>query len=168
MPYSLTQLNRMSQAEFTQALGAVFEDTPAIAAAAWQHRPFDSRQQLHRCLVDIVQAMPPEQQLALIRAHPDLGGRAQMAAASVSEQAGAGLDQLTPDEYERFQQLNDAYRQKFQIPFILAVAGHTKTSILEAFTERLENSIAAEHQSALTEIFKIAANRLHSWVSEPV
>ncbi|PSN20137.1 OHCU decarboxylase [filamentous cyanobacterium CCP5] len=165
MPHSLSQLNAMSQTEFTNTLGPVFEETPAIAARAWQQRPFESLEALHHCMVEIVQGMDTDQQLALIRVHPDLGSRAQMAQASVNEQAGAGLSQLTAAEYERFHQLNQTYRQKFEIPFILAVAGHTKASVLETFEARLKNSIDKERETALAEIFKIAAVRLHSWVS---
>lgn len=165
MPYTLSQLNQMSQADFTSALGSVFEETPAIAAQAWHHRPFDSIVALHSCMVQIVREMPAEDQLTLINAHPDLGSRAQMAPASVQEQAGAGLSQLSPEEYDRFNRLNQAYREKFQMPFILAVAGHTKASILSAFEARLNHSIEVERQTALEEIFKIAAARLHSWIT---
>jgi 2-oxo-4-hydroxy-4-carboxy-5-ureidoimidazoline decarboxylase len=164
MLYSLSGLNQMSQADFIKALGAVFEATPEIAAQVWEKRPFDSVQALHQHMVAVVQAMPPLAQLKLIQAHPDLGSRVRMAEASVAEQSQAGLTNLTAEEYERFQALNQSYRQTFGFPFIMAVAGQTKGSILASFSERLTNSPDAEKARALQEIEKIAWLRLQNWV----
>ena len=158
--YSLAALNQMSQDEFTHALGAVFEETPAIARQAWHSRPFNSINELHKAMVEVVRSLSPDDQLALIQAHPDLGSRTKMADASVKEQAGAGLDQLSPEEYERIQQLNQNYKDKFDFPFIVAVKDHTKDSIFENFSKRLTHDIATEQETALTEIFKIAQFRL--------
>jgi 2-oxo-4-hydroxy-4-carboxy-5-ureidoimidazoline decarboxylase len=160
MPYSLSELNQMSQADFVAALGAVFEDTPAIAQQVWHHRPFQDAIDLHRCMVDAVKSASPAEQLALIRAHPDLGSKAKMAIASVQEQAGAGLDRLRPEEYDQFTVLNQAYKEKFGFPFIIAVKNHTTASILEAFVHRLKNSAAIEIKQALSEITQIAEFRL--------
>ncbi|MGB3491249.1 MAG: 2-oxo-4-hydroxy-4-carboxy-5-ureidoimidazoline decarboxylase [Elainellaceae cyanobacterium] len=165
--YSLDALNQMSQDEFTHALGAVFEETPAIAHQSWKARPFTSIEELHEAMVAVVRSLSPDDQLALIKAHPDLGNRAKMADASVQEQAGAGLDQLTTDEYERIQQLNQAYKDKFQFPFIVAVKNHTKDSIFENFAQRLTHDIAAEQETALSEIVQIARFRLNDWVDAP-
>lgn len=162
--YSLDELNRMEQTQFTQALGNIFEHTPAIAHQTWPQRPFPSVEALHTAMVEVMKVLPEHQQLALIRAHPDLGTKAQMAAASVQEQASVGLDQLAPAEFERFQQLNQAYRQKFQLPFIVAVKEHTKASILEAFCQRLTHDFDTERQTALAEIAKIAGYRLRALV----
>ncbi|HEY9628919.1 MAG TPA: 2-oxo-4-hydroxy-4-carboxy-5-ureidoimidazoline decarboxylase [Coleofasciculaceae cyanobacterium] len=159
-PYSISELNQMSQDTFTAALGAVFEDTPAIAHHAWNDRPFEDVSDLHQKMVQIVQHMSLAEQLALIKAHPDLGSKAQMAAASVQEQAGAGLDQLTPEEYDRIQALNQSYKEKFGFPFITTVRTQTKASIFAAFDRRLQNTVAAETQQALTEIAQIARLRL--------
>ena len=164
MPLTLPALNAMAQADFTHALGATYEHTPAIAAAAWHHRPFATLADLHRTMVTVVKAMAPEQQLALICAHPDLGNRMAMADASIAEQTSAGLHQLTAAEYQQFQTLNTAYRQRFGFPFILAVTGHSPASILQIFQQRLHNSAAAERSQALAEIHKIALIRLQSWV----
>jgi 2-oxo-4-hydroxy-4-carboxy-5-ureidoimidazoline decarboxylase len=160
MPYSLSELNRMTQADFVTALGAVFEDTPAIAQQVWHQRPFKDRIELYQCMVDAVKSASSAEKLELIRAHPDLGSKAKMAIASVQEQAGAGLDRLSPEEYDRFTALNRAYREKFGFPFIIAVKNHTKTSILEDFVHRLENSSATEIDRALSEIAQIAEFRL--------
>ena len=149
-----------------EALGAVFEDTPSVAQKAWYKRPFTDVAGLHQSMVDVVEALSPDQQLALIRAHPDLGSKAKMAQASVQEQAGIGLDQLTPDEYDRFGSFNQAYKDKFCFPFIIAVKNHTKTSVLDAFERRLENTVEVEREQALTEILQIAQFRLIEIVTE--
>ncbi len=162
MQYSLVELNQLSQEEFTQALGEIFEHTPAIARSTWDDRPFASAGDLYAKMVTAVSAMTQAEKLALIQAHPDLGSKAKMAEASVSEQAGAGLDRLSVEELDRFQCLNRSYREKFDFPFIVAVKKHTKTSILEAFKQRLDNSIETEIQQALAEICEIARFRLES------
>lgn len=164
MPYSIAQLNQMSQAEFVAALGVLFEDTPAIAAKAWSQRPFATVADLHQAMVAIVQHMTIAEQLALIRAHPDLGSKAKMAEASVQEQASVGLDCLTPAEYDRFHTANEAYKATFGFPFIIAVKKHTKASILDAFDQRLHNTPTAEVTQALIEIAQIAQFRLAALV----
>jgi len=166
MPYSLTALNQMSQAEFTTALGDIFEQTPQIAQQAWQSRPFGDRTDLHQKMLTVLDRMSEAEKLALIRAHPDLGSKAKMADASVQEQAGAGLTQLSAAEFERLHDLNQTYRAKFGFPFIIAVRNHTKTSILEAFVQRIANSPDAEMAQALAEIGQIAGFRLQEQVAD--
>ncbi len=160
MAYSIAQLNQMGQDDFVAALGAVFEDTPTIAREAWTQRPFTDVTDLHQAMVDVVNVMTQAERLALICAHPDLGSKAKMADASVQEQASVGLDHLTPEEYERFHRLNQAYKEKFGFPFIIAVKKHTKTSILAAFDRRLQNPPDVEMTQALAEITQIAQFRL--------
>ena len=157
---NIANLNQMSQVEFTEALGAIFEHTPEIATAAWLERPFTDISELHQVMAAIVYKMSEAEQLKLICAHPDLGSKFKMAEASVQEQSTVGLDQLSAAEYDRFQQLNDDYKQKFSFPFIIAVRNHTKESILNAFEQRLLNSLAMEKQQAITEIIEIARWRL--------
>ncbi len=164
MADSIATLNQMSQEDFIRVLGSVFEETPAIAAHAWNQRPFTSVADLHQTMVQVVNAMSAAEQLLLIRAHPDLGSKAKMANASVQEQAGVGLDQLSAAEYDRFQTLNQAYKNRFGFPFIIAVKSHTKESILAAFEQRLGNSLEAEQQQALIEITQIAQFRLQGLV----
>ena len=156
----------MSQSEFKAALGEIWEDTPEIAQQAWHHKPFFDVEALYRAMVAIVNDMSNEEQLALIKAHPDLGSKAKMAEASVEEQAGVGLDRLSESEYQRFQSLNQDYKNKFGFPFIVAVKYHTKESILEAFETRLQNSQSAEKQQALIEISKIARLRLEFLIED--
>lgn len=166
MPYSLAELNALSQPEFRQALGAIFEQTPSIAERAWLLQPFDSVTDLHQKMLQVVATLSEAEQIALIQAHPDLGSKAKMADASVQEQAGAGLDRLSPEEFERLHRLNQIYRDKFGFPFIIAVKNHTKASILAAFEERIANSREAERTRALGEIGEIARFRLGNVVQE--
>jgi len=160
MSYSMTELNQMNQDTFTAVLGTVFEDTPAIAHQVWNDRPFSNATDLHEKMVQIVQYLSPAAQLALIKAHPDLGSKARMAEASVKEQAGAGLDQLTPEAYDRLQALNQRYKDKFGFPFITTVRTQTQASIFAALDRRLQNTAEVEMQQALAEIAQIARLRL--------
>lgn len=159
-------LGAPSKTDFVVALGDTFENSPWVAERAFEKRPFASFDALHRAMCEVVAAADRDAQLALIRAHPDLAGKAALAGeltvASSSEQAGAGLDRLTKDEYRRFHALNDAYRARFGFPFVLAVKGHTKTSILAAFETRLTHSPDAERRAALAEIYQIARFRLEA------
>ncbi len=164
MSYSIAQINSMSQDEFVAALGAVFEETPAIARSTWEKRPFTDATELYQQMVNAVRAMSKQEQLALIQAHPDLGSKVKMAAASVQEQSGVGLDRLTAQEYDRFEKLNAAYKAKFNFPFIVAVKNHTKDSIFTVFEQRLENSVDREFESAVAEIYQIAQFRLSAIV----
>ena len=160
----LTQLNQMSQAEFTNTLGEIWEETPQIAEQAWHNKPFKDLNALYQAMVAVVNSMSLAEQLALIKAHPDLGSKTKMADASVQEQAGVGLDRLSESEYQQFQSLNQAYKDKFDFPFIVAVKYHTKETILEEFKTRLKNTQEQEKQQALTEISKIAQLRLNSLI----
>jgi 2-oxo-4-hydroxy-4-carboxy-5-ureidoimidazoline decarboxylase len=166
MSCTITELNQASQAAFVEAIGSVYEHTPSIAAQVWLQRPFEDVAHLHQTMANIVNQMSAEAKLALIQAHPDLGSRAKMADASVKEQAGVGLDRLTPEEFDRFQALNQAYKNKFGFPFTIAVKNHTKESILEAFDRRLQNSVEQEMKQALAEINQIAGFRLADLVQD--
>ena len=160
MSYSIAALNQMSREEFTKALGSIFEQTPEIATQSWRERPFDDVQKLHQVMADIVNEMSESEQLKLICAHPDLGSKFKMAESSVLEQSTVGLDQLSAIEYDRFQKLNQTYKEKFLFPFIIAVRNHTKNSILAAFEQRLQNTIEIEKHRAIAEIIEIARWRL--------
>ena len=106
-----------------------------------------------------------EEQLALLRVHPDLGARARMSEASAGEQAGAGLDQLNPEEYQRLQELNAAYRERFGFPFLYAVKGSTKYDILRALELRLPRRAEEEFREALNQVYRIAWFRLEAVIS---
>jgi len=146
------------------ALGDVYEHAPWVAQAASRQRPFVTLTALHNAMMAAVRAAPADQQVALIKGHPDLAGKAARAGAmtvdSKAEQASAGLDRLSETEFAQFHRLNNAYREKFGIPFIICARRHSKDSILQQFERRLQNSAAAETDTALGEIFRIAALRL--------
>jgi 2-oxo-4-hydroxy-4-carboxy-5-ureidoimidazoline decarboxylase len=155
----------MERDEFVAVLGGIFEGTPAIARQAWDQRPFTNVESLHQCMIEIMNRMTVDEQVMLMRSHPELSSKARMAEASVKEQAGVELDQLTLEEYQQFQDLNQAYQGQFEFPFIVAVKNHTKATILEAFRTRLRNSVEAEREQALTEIVQIARFRLDEMLS---
>jgi 2-oxo-4-hydroxy-4-carboxy-5-ureidoimidazoline decarboxylase len=169
--HTLESLNSASPADFTTALGDIYEHSPWVAEAVSAKRPFATLAALHEAMTHAVGAAPADAQLALIKAHPDLGGKAMRAGAltadSTREQASAGLDRLSDAEFARFHQLNDAYRAKFGFPFIVSVRRHTKDSILRQFERRLAHSAAEERETALSEIFRIAALRLDLRVKAP-
>ena len=149
---------------FVARNGALFEHSPWVAEAAWEAGPFDSEEALHAAMVTAVERAPRERRLALIRAHPDLAGRAAIAGEltpdSTREQASAGLDRLTPEEYAAFTKANAAYRERFGFPFVICAREHTKESILAAAEDRLTHDGDEEERVALGEIAKIARLRL--------
>jgi 2-oxo-4-hydroxy-4-carboxy-5-ureidoimidazoline decarboxylase len=162
---TLDQLNQISNTEFIASLGAIFEHSPWVAENIVTERPFASLGTLHAAMVNAVKNATLETQLMLIRAHPDLGAKLRMSQQSVSEQAGLGLDRLSPNEFERFSSLNTAYREKFGFPFIIAVRNHTKASILENFVIRLEHTAQLEIKTALEQIATIAKFRLQDLIA---
>jgi 2-oxo-4-hydroxy-4-carboxy-5-ureidoimidazoline decarboxylase len=157
-------LMRLERDRFVELFGGVFEHSPWVAEDACQAGPFATLEALHAAMVDAMRRAPREKQLALIRAHPDLAGRAAigggLSAASSAEQASAGLDQCTPAEFDRFRALNGKYRRKFHFPFIMAVKGKRREQILAAFERRLNNSAQVEFAEALDQIAEIARLRL--------
>src|SRR5437764_12588042 len=126
MSNTLSDLNSFDQMRFVEAIGWVFEHSPWVAERAWLAKPFENLEALLTAMMAAVQAARHDEQLALLRAHPDLGTRARVSAASTEEQTAAGLGQLTPEEFERLQELNSAYRNRFDFPFLFAVKGSTK------------------------------------------
>lgn len=144
--------------------GHVFEGSPWVAAQGWEHRPFASLRELHESLCTVMFGATLEQKLALIRAHPDLVGKAALAGTltpqSTSEQSSAGLDRLTPDEIALFTKLNQEYHDRFGFPFVICVRENKKRGILAGFQIRLDNTRDEEIQTALVEISKIAYLRL--------
>lgn len=159
--------SKLDRNGFIDLYGRVYEHSPWIAEAAWDaglNVACDTVEGLHRTLAAIIDAAPRQKQLALLCAHPDLAGRlavrGELTAESSSEQASAGLDKCTPAEFNRFTELNDAYKARFGFPFILAVTGKSRAEILEAFERRVHNHPATEFCTALNEVHKIALIRL--------
>ncbi len=157
---TIEHLNSLDRAEFVSVIGWVFEDSPWVAERAWDARPFADLGALHGVMVAEVERALPEEQLALLRAHPDLGTRAGVSEASTEEQAGAGLDQLTQEEFERLRSLNESYRNRFGFPFLFAVKGSTKHDILEGLEQRVQSSREQEFRVALEQVYRIAKFRL--------
>ncbi|MBO0792303.1 MAG: 2-oxo-4-hydroxy-4-carboxy-5-ureidoimidazoline decarboxylase [Ktedonobacteraceae bacterium] len=169
---TLREINAMDQEQFVAALGSLFEGPPWIVEQAWSRRPFTSLEQFHRCLCDVMDSAPLEQQIALLRAHPDLVGRAalagQLSSASTGEQAAAGLNRLTAEEIATFQRLNREYREKFDFPFVICARENKKESILQGFAWRLHNTREREIDIALGEVAKISLLRLRDSVRKEV
>lgn len=163
-PVTLDEINAFEQHAFVERLGWLFEGSPWIAAEAWHGQPFASLDELHATLCRVLYAAPVERQIALIRAHPDLVSRAALAGTltpeSNREQAAAGLDRLSPDEIATFNRLNQAYRDKFDFPFVICARENKQASILAGFDTRLRHTRTQEIQIALGEIAKIARLRL--------
>ncbi len=165
---TIEHLNACDEEAFVAAVGFAFEHSPWIARAAYAQRPYRDAAALHAAMVAIVAAAPNDAQVALIAAHPDLAGRVaregRLTAASSSEQAGAGLDALTPAEIAHFDTANGAYRERFGFPFVICARENTKTSILAALSHRVGNDRATEITTALAEIAKIAWLRIEGAV----
>jgi len=157
---SLNKLNAMNKEQFVATLGWIFEHSPWVAERAWPKRPYDSVESLHSAMSAIVARAPAAQQLALIRAHPNLATRAKISHVSQQEQAGVGLDRLSEAEFDLFSDLNQRYMNRFGFPFIKAVRGGSKEVILAALAGRVRNEKTDEFAMALSEIYKIARFRL--------
>lgn len=171
---ALVDLNQLERDAFVAALDGIFEHSPWVAHAAWERRPFTSRQHLLDSLRSVMAEASREQQLQLLCAHPELRGKAALAgplsdpltAASRNEQAGAGLNACSPEEYERLLHLNDAYSERFGFPFILAVKGHTRASIIAEMARRVDNEPEQEFDEALQQVGRIAGFRIADRVSQ--
>jgi 2-oxo-4-hydroxy-4-carboxy-5-ureidoimidazoline decarboxylase len=161
---TMAELNALDREHFVHAIGWVFEHSPWVAERAWAMKPFRDLDALHAAMVEQVRSAGRNEQLDLLRAHPDLGTRARIGAASAGEQAAAGLDRLLPAEFRRLKELNSAYREKFGFPFLLAVKGSTKYDILNALEKRLQALPDEEYENALRQVFRIARFRLEDAV----
>jgi 2-oxo-4-hydroxy-4-carboxy-5-ureidoimidazoline decarboxylase len=166
---TLDGINGFDHGTFVAAFGDVFEHSPWVAERAYARAPFASGDDLHDAMCQAMLEASPAEQLALIRAHPQLAGKAairgELTEASAREQQGAGLDQCSPEEFERLTALNTAYQEKFGFPFIIAVRGHTRESIIAAMQTRLANDVETEHAEALRQIERIAGFRLAAMIT---
>jgi len=150
----------VDQTSFIAKYADIFEHSPWVPERAYARGPFPDKSALHAAFVAVVDESGEEKQLALIRAHPELGARIALTDASTAEQQGAGLKNLTEAEFAQFTALNAAYREKFGFPFVICVRRHTKSSILAAFAQRLTHDTPTERATALAEIAEIAKLRL--------
>lgn len=166
---TIDQLNGADQAAFVAALDGVYEHSPWVAERAWSRRPFASLAHLKRALVEVLREAGPDAQLALIRAHPELAGKAMVSktltAESTQEQGKAGLTDCTPEEFAHLQSLNAAYNEKFGFPFVMAVRGPRgqglhRSQIIATFERRLAHPVDFERDEAMRHIHRIAEIRL--------
>ncbi len=164
MRVSLDMLNAADRANFVAVLGGLFEHSPWVAERAHELAPFDTVTDLFAAMHATVDRATKDEQLALVRNHPDLAGRAARAGtlttASTAEQGALGLDRLSDAEFARFERLNKAYKDKFGFPFVICVRRQTRKAILDSFERRLGNDADTELAAALAEISLIARLRL--------
>jgi 2-oxo-4-hydroxy-4-carboxy-5-ureidoimidazoline decarboxylase len=160
----IAELNALDQDSFVNALGWVFENSPWVAARAWACRPFSNVASLHSAMSGEIEKASEAEQLSLLRSHPDLGTRARIGSASAAEQAGAGLDSLTEEEFERLHRLNSVYKTKFGFPFLLAIKGSRKIDILSSLEQRIGHSRDNEYREALRQVYRIAEFRLRDTI----
>jgi 2-oxo-4-hydroxy-4-carboxy-5-ureidoimidazoline decarboxylase len=165
----MQSINDMDVVAFVARFGGVFEHSPWVAERAFAARPFADLQQLHAAMVAVVRAASRDEQLALLRAHPDLAGKeaqqGTMTASSVSEQSAAGLDRLSAAEMKLISELNAAYRARHGFPFIIAVRHYTKEGVLHEFARRLANDSPGELEAGLQQIQAITRLRLERMFS---
>lgn len=154
----------MTRDEFVDAFGGVFEHSPWVAEVAFDAGAEDTLDDLHGVMCKAMMAASADQQLALIRAHPDLAGKlavqGELTAASSAEQQSAGLDKCSPEEFEKITKLNATYVEHFGFPFIMAVKGSSRADIIAAMEGRVGNDPGAEFKTALGQIARIAYLRL--------
>lgn len=167
----LEYLNGLSRGDFVAALDGIVERAPWVLEAAHDGAPFADLAALLAAMEKAIRAAPVERRLALLRGHPDLAGKAARAGdltrESTAEQASAGLDRLSEEEFAAFHRLNDAYRQRFGFPFLVCVRRHGKESILRQFERRLAHDQVQEEATAIDEIRRIVALRLDQRVDAP-
>jgi len=170
MGIRIDEINQSDLTRFVKLLGAIFEHSPWVAELVYPERPFASRNELHQVMAAAVSRAPEVQRMALLCQHPELAGKEADAGTltndSKREQAGAGLNQCTLDELTTIKSLNEAYRVKFDFPFIIAVTGLDKFQIIAAMQKRLEHSAEQEFATAIGEVEKIARIRIDALIDE--
>ena len=166
---TLAELNRLDQADFVATLAGIYEYSPWVPERAWSRRPFASVAELHAAMAEVVANAGKERQLALIRAHPELAGKAMvqrsLTADSTAEQSGAGLTQCSPEEFAQLQDLNARYTAKFGFPFILAVKGYDRRDVIMEFARRVDDEREIEFAECLRQIDRIAMLRLEMQIA---
>jgi len=166
----IDEINDCDAARFIELLGGIFEHSPWVAKRVYARRPFADRTDLHRKMVDEVNSASLGRQLDLLCQHPELAGKeadtGSLTDASKREQAGAGLNQCSVEELAHIKHFNQAYREKFGFPFIIAVTGLDKLQIIAAMQKRLQHSSENEFATALGEVEKIGLIRLEALIYE--
>lgn len=165
-PYRLFEINAMDRDTFVRVFGIIFEDSPWAAEKAFAGIPFSSVETLFARFFQSVRDAGEQAQLALLRAHPELGAQKLMADASIREQRAAGIDQAAGTEQMQLARLNREYREKFGFPFIIAVKGLTTADILDSLKLRILNEKDDEFEECLRQVFRIATFRLDELILE--
>lgn len=165
---TLAELNALDQAQFIKELGSIYEHSPWVAKQVYELKPFKSLQQLNEVMFNCVTTSNKETQTQLILNHPELAGKeaqtGDLTQDSAKEQAGAGLDQCSPQELAQLQSLNAVYQETFGFPFIIAVSGLNRYDIMEQIKIRTNNSVEKEFETCIQEIGKIAWIRLQKLI----
>ncbi len=166
---TLAQINALDETGFVRTLGGIYEHSPWVAQRAFARRPFASVATLHAAMNGVVAEATPAEQLALLRAHPELAGKAavrgELTTDSTTEQSGAGLTACSPEEYARLGELNRRYNTKFGFPFILAVKGYDRAGVIGEFARRVELEPADELIECLAQVARIAGLRLEALIA---
>jgi 2-oxo-4-hydroxy-4-carboxy-5-ureidoimidazoline decarboxylase len=162
--HQLDDVNNMDHPSFISHFGSIYEHSPWVADRAWSRRPFRSVEELHAAMDEVMFRAPIDDQMNLVRAHPQLAGRlarlGQLTETSRSEQSQAGLDRLATNQIATMNQLNTEYLDKFGFPFIICARLNDAESIIAALKARLGQDPQSEFTTALHEISKIARLRL--------
>ena len=166
---TLEDVNTLAPDVFLKTFASIYAHSPWVAGAVVSDRPFNNLTELSGRMQASVEASSHDQKLSLLRAHPELAGKAAvdgtLTQASKQEQASAGLDRMLPDEYKALTEMNAAYNERFGFPFIICVRQTTKAGILTALENRLTNTVEQEFETALGEVYKIAQLRLEGVIS---
>ena len=160
----INKINNLSQSKFIEIFANIFEKTKWIAERLYNQKPFNSFEDLCSKILEIFKTTSKENQLKIIRAHPDLADKTKISLLNIdsrTEQNRAGLDQCSEKEFKEFKNLNNEYKKKFGFPFILAVGGKKKAEILNKFKKRILNSVDDEFKEAISQVCKIANLRLN-------
>ena len=161
---AINAINNLSQSEFVKIFANIFEKTKWIAEELYNQKPFSSFEDLCTKMLNIFENAAKENQLKILRAHPNLADKIEISSISSDshkEQTNAGLDQCSKQELKEFKDLNDKYKKKFSFPFILAVKGKNKIEILSEFKKRIVNNIDKEFNESINQARKIANLRLN-------
>ena len=157
---SVDKVNKLSKTVFVSIFGNVFEITTLIAEKVFTFKPFENYEELSNKFLNIFENEREENHLKILNSHPDLAIEKIMTIDSKKEQSDAQLNQCTKEEFEEFMKLNKDYKQKFNFPFIIVVAGKNKSEILNSFRKRINNEKNIEFEEAKKQVKKIASLRL--------
>ena len=162
------ELQSLDYDSFVTAFGGIFEHSPWVAERAFANGPFAMVDELHAAMLRVLADAPHDEQLALLRAHPELAGKAairgELTADSTNEQTGAGLDRCSPEEFAQITALNARYNATFGFPFIIAVKGLDRAGILREFARRAGQAPDVEFAEALRQVARITRFRLNALI----